>query len=168
MGGTVGPLALTEHVSDLHHETVVASDSRSLEAIPEDECLRLLSHATLGRVALSIGALPAVLPVNFAMDDGDVVLRTGSGSKLDAALAGSVVAFEVDSYDPVYHTGWSVLLTGVATVVTAKSELDRLDRLPLRPWASGQRDHYVRIARQVVSGRRLGDPVLPRRHFTHP
>lgn len=146
----------------------MASDDHGLQAISEGECLRLLGHTTLGRVALSIGALPVVLPVNFAMDDGDVVLRTGSGSKLDAALAGSVVAFEVDNYDPVYHSGWSVLLTGVASVVTAETELERLDRLPLRPWAPGKRDHYIRIARHVVSGRRLGDPVLPRRHFGHP
>lgn len=151
---------------DPQHGPVVAD--HALSTIPEDECLRLLGGATLGRVALSIGALPVVLPVNFVMDHGDVVLRTSSGTKLDAALAGAVVAFEADEYDPVYHAGWSVLLTGVATVVTRPDELDRLKRLPLRPWASGERDHYVRIVKHTVTGRRIGDPVLHTRHFSHP
>jgi nitroimidazol reductase NimA-like FMN-containing flavoprotein (pyridoxamine 5'-phosphate oxidase superfamily) len=152
----------------VEYGTVVSTDHAGLQVIPEDECLRLLAGATLGRVALSIAALPVVLPVNFAVDHGDVILRTGSGTKLDAALAGSVVAFEVDDYDPVYHTGWSVLFTGIANVVTLHPELDRLKQLPLRPWAPGERDHYVRIAKHAVSGRRIGDPVLRRRHSSHP
>ena len=147
---------------------MLSTDHSGLQVIPEDECLQLLAGATLGRVALSVCALPVVLPVNFVMDHGDVVLRTGSGTKLHAALAGSVVAFEVDAYDPVYHTGWSVLLTGVAKVVVLPAELDRLKQLPLRPWAPGERDHFIRIARHVVTGRSIGDPVLQRRHFTRP
>jgi hypothetical protein len=96
------------------------------------------------------------------------VLRTQKGSKLNAALAGEVVAFEVDDYDAVYHTGWSVLLTGVARVVTLPDELSRLKQLPLRPWAPGGRDDYVRISRHIVTGRRIGYPVLPPRHLSHP
>ena len=149
-------------------DSKVTKAHHALRQIPEDECLRLLGGATLGRVALSIGALPVVLPVNFILDDGDVVLRTSSGSKLDAALAEAVVAFEVDEYDPVYHAGWSVLLTGRATVITEPGELDRLRQLPLRPWAAGERDNYVRIARQTLSGRRIGDAVMHVRHFSHP
>jgi nitroimidazol reductase NimA-like FMN-containing flavoprotein (pyridoxamine 5'-phosphate oxidase superfamily) len=150
------------------HELMASTDHGGLQVIPEDECLRLLGGATLGRVALSIGALPVVLPVNFAMDDGDVVLRTNKGTKLNAALAGAVVAFEADEYDAVYHTGWSVLVTGVARVVTLPDELSRLKELPLRPWAPGERDDYVRIARHTVTGRRIGSPVLPPRHLSHP
>lgn len=35
----------------------------------------------------------AVLPVNFLINDGLIVLRTGEGSKLSAALRNAVVAF---------------------------------------------------------------------------
>lgn len=163
-----GPSALVQSAPGSQDEEMVATDHAGLEVIPEDECLRLLSGATLGRVALSIGALPVVLPVNFVMDDGNVVLRTQKGSKLNAALAGAVVAFEVDEYDAVYHAGWSVLLTGVAGVVTVPEELSRLKHLPLRPWAPGERDNYVRITRHIITGRRIGNTVLPARHLSHP
>jgi hypothetical protein len=59
-------------------------------------------------------------------------------------------------------------MTGVASVVSDRDELDRLKQLPLRPWAPGDRDHYVRIAKHTVTGRRIGDPVLHTRHFSHP
>ena len=119
------------------------------------ECERLLAQTTVGRVGISIGALPVVLPVNYAMLDGDVVVRTGAGTKLDAALAGSVVAFEVDHVDPTYHEGWSVLLQGRASEIVDAEELDRARRLPLRPWAPGSRDRFIRIPAEVVSGRRI-------------
>ena len=45
-------------------------------------------------------ALPAALPVNFALLDGEIVFRTATGSKLAAALAKAVVAFQADDIDP--------------------------------------------------------------------
>jgi hypothetical protein len=39
--------------------------------------------------------------VNFALVGDAIVVRTAAGSKLDAALANAVVAFEVDSIDAV-------------------------------------------------------------------
>ncbi len=78
------------------------------------DCLRLLASATIGRVGISIGALPVVLPVNFRLVDDRIVFCTGIGTKLDAATANSVVAFEVDDFEPVSHTGWSVVVTGIA------------------------------------------------------
>src|SRR5438309_9372192 len=108
-------------------------DVRELEPLSPEECERLLAQGSMGRVGISIGALPVVLPVNYAMLDGDVVVRTGAGTKLDAALAGSVVAFEVDHVDPTYHEGWSVLLQGRASEIVDAEELDRARRLPLRP-----------------------------------
>ena len=60
--------------------------------------------APLGRVGVSGGALPSVLPVNFRFDGRQILIRTGVGTKLDAAVANAVVAFEVDEIDPVAHT----------------------------------------------------------------
>ena len=101
-------------------------DRNGLEVLSRAECLRLLGGARIGRVGLSMGALPAVLPVNFTLVDDAIVLRTAAGSKLDAALANSVVAFEVDSIDPMYHTGWSVLVQGVASEVVDPADRERL------------------------------------------
>jgi len=36
--------------------------------IPEPECWELLASTSVGRIALSIGALPAILPVQYYLD----------------------------------------------------------------------------------------------------
>jgi nitroimidazol reductase NimA-like FMN-containing flavoprotein (pyridoxamine 5'-phosphate oxidase superfamily) len=129
-----------------------------LRPIPEDECTLLLAAGSVGRVGLSQGALPVVLPVNYAVLDGDIVIRTGAGTKLDAALTNAVVAFEIDAVDPVYHEGWSVMVQGRAHEVVDPEELKRARALPLEPWAAGARDRFVRIASERMSGRRIALP----------
>ena len=127
-----------------------------LEILDEEECMTLLSGGRVGRVGVTIGALPAIFPVNFAVsDDGSVVFRTGVGTKLAAATDRAVVAFEVDDWDPLEHRGWSVLAVGRAEVVEDPSELEGMRRLPLTPWADGNRDHFVRMPVEFVSGRRI-------------
>ncbi|MBV8159466.1 MAG: pyridoxamine 5'-phosphate oxidase family protein [Acidimicrobiia bacterium] len=130
-----------------------------LQPLSPAECERLLSQKSVGRVGISVGALPVVLPVNYAMLDGDVVIRTGVGTKLDTALAGAVVAFEIDQIDAIYQEGWSVLLQGRASVMADPDDLERAERLPLRPWAPGGRNRYIRIPAEVISGRRIGLPT---------
>ena len=126
-----------------------------LELLDETECLGLMARASVGRVGVTVGALPAIFPVNFALSDGAVVFRTGEGTKLAAATDQAVVAFEVDDWDPVEHTGWSVLAVGKACVVDDPDEVARLRRLPLGPWAGGTREHFVWMPVEFVSGRRI-------------
>ena len=136
----------------------VEVDRNGLEVLGRDECLRLLSSAVIGRLGLSSGALPVVLPVNFLLDGDRVLIRTSPGTKLDRALAGAVVAFEVDDVDPFAHRGWSVLVTGTATTVDDAQELSRIRRLPLAHWAPGTADHVVAISVELVTGRRIRGP----------
>jgi uncharacterized protein len=135
---------------------VVPYDRNGLEILDRASCLSLLVSVHVGRIALSIDALPVVLPVNFTMLDDDVLIRTAPGSKLDAAATNAVVAFEADKIDAIYHSGWSVLVQGVATEITDPVELERARRAPLTPWP-GVNGRYLRVATQLVSGRRL-DP----------
>lgn len=114
-----------------------------------------LAAGSVGRVAVSQAALPVVVPVNYAVLDGDIVIRTGAGTKLDAALAGAVVAFEIDAVDPIYHEGWSVMVQGRAHEVVDPDELMRARALPLTPWAAGARDRFVRIASERITGRKI-------------
>jgi nitroimidazol reductase NimA-like FMN-containing flavoprotein (pyridoxamine 5'-phosphate oxidase superfamily) len=131
---------------------------RRLDVLDRDACLHLLASAPIGRVGLSVDALPVVLPVNFALDaDAErIVLRTAEGAKLRAALAGSVVAFQADHFDPMSHTGWSVLVRGSSRVLGEGPELDRLRRLPLQRWADSSADYWVSISIDLISGRRIG------------
>lgn len=138
----------------------VEFDRNGLEVLDRDQCLRLLGTVPVGRVGITSGALPVVLPVNFVLHDGEIVIRTVRGSKYDAAIQNTVVAFEADSFDPVAHTGWSVVVTGLSRELV-DGERDRAMRLPLRRWAEIDpvRDRFVAIACDVVSGRRVVHPM---------
>lgn len=130
----------------------------TMAALSREECLQLLAgHATgVGRIAIP-GERPDILPVNFVVDTRQqVVFRTEEGKKLDAAVRGRFVAFEVDTVDPEWRRGWSVVVRGWAEEVTDPDELEQVRALPLTSWAPGTRGHYVRIRPEVISGRRIG------------
>ncbi len=131
-------------------------DRNGLEVLPDEVCRSLLSGAALGRIGLTVGALPVILPMTYAVLDGDIVIRAGWGSKLDAAADGQVVCFEADAYNALYHDGWSVLVIGKAEIITDPAELERVGNLALRAWAFADGDHYIRIRFDLVSGRRIG------------
>ena len=50
----------------------------TLEHLSREECLRLVGQVPVGRIVYTRQALPAVELVNFALDDGDIVIRTDS------------------------------------------------------------------------------------------
>jgi len=133
----------------------VTHDRNGLEILSRRHCIDLLSETPVGRVIFTEKALPTAMPVNFALLDEDIVFRTGTGSKLAAAMAKAVVAFQVDDIDPVGHSGWSVLVQGWAALLTRADELARAYDLQLQSWAPGERWHFVRIRSEIVSGRRL-------------
>ena len=130
-------------------------DRRGLEVLARDECLRRLGRGGVGRVAVSIGALPAIFPVNYATLDDRIVFRSGPGTKLLAATSGHVVAFEIDATDRVSHTGWSVMAVGPAHQITDPVELAVAEELPLASWVPCPDDVLVCIDPQLVSGRAI-------------
>ncbi|UQA97051.1 pyridoxamine 5'-phosphate oxidase family protein [Streptomyces halobius] len=124
--------------------------------LDRQECLRLLSLVPIGRIVYTHDALPAVLPVNFSLDrDHSVVLRTSAVSRMAHAVDGAVVAFEADWFDEAAHTGWSVIVTGRATVVTDPTEQERLRAVGLRSWMAMTEEAFIRIPSELVSGRML-------------
>jgi uncharacterized protein len=128
-----------------------------LEILTEEECVALVAGEDVGRVALSIEAMPAIFPVNYRTFGTDIVFRTGDGLKRRAILGGSVLGFEVDHIDRALKTGWSVLMVGLA------HELDPTDPalqgLDVSPWAKGQRSRVIRLHPEFISGRRIGQGV---------
>ncbi|MFR0354574.1 pyridoxamine 5'-phosphate oxidase family protein [Streptomyces sediminimaris] len=124
--------------------------------LDRQECLRLLAKVPVGRIVHTRQALPAVLPVNFGVDiDGAVVLRTSTASELARAVDGVVVAFEADEIDAATHSGWSVVVTGPAEVVTDRGEHERLTRTGPRSWVPSPMEVFVRIEPELVTGREL-------------
>ena len=128
-----------------------------LVTLDDAECLDLLRTGPLGRVAVCFGALPAVFPVHFRLLGRDPVFRTDAGTKLFAASAGHVLCLEADAVDPRTRTGWSVMVTGVASVLDG-DDLVRARALDLDPWV-GHGDAYVRVEAALVSGRRVRPAV---------
>ena len=133
----------------------------ALEALDADECLRLMRGCAVGRLAVVVDSTPLVFPVNFTLDGRAIVLRTSAGTKLYAARDG-VVGFECDDIDRVYHTGWSVIVTGMAEEVTNPAETARLARLPLAPWCPDPKPVWLRIRPRTLTGRRIPAPGTAR------
>jgi nitroimidazol reductase NimA-like FMN-containing flavoprotein (pyridoxamine 5'-phosphate oxidase superfamily) len=134
---------------------MVEVDRNGLEVLGREECLRLLGSMTLGRIGVSSGALPCVLPVNFRLVDEQVVFRTGVGTKLESATRNAVVAFEVDHMDPMSHEGWSVVVTGVAREVVDEDDRAELETDRIPRWAPHGDGRVVAVSTDIISGRRI-------------
>ena len=128
------------------------------EVLDEDECVHLLEGEPVGRVALTSEALPVVLPVNFVVVDGTIVFASDPGLKLRAARAGQIACLEVDGYDVLDHSGWSVLATGRLSEITDVDRLTAARQLPLSPWALAAPEHFVELSIELLSGRRIRRP----------
>lgn len=136
------------------------TDVNGLEVLSRVEAIALLETQEVGRLVYTRRALPAVMPVNFAVRAGGILIWTGAASPLGQALRGAVVAFQVDELDRATRSGWSVTVTGTATLVTDEIELARARVDGPVPWAPGIKDHLIRIPITMVTGRWLG----PRDH----
>jgi uncharacterized protein len=130
-------------------------DAGLVEVLDRDTCLELARTVDVGRVAWAEADAPVeVLPVNFAFDGDDVIVRTGFGRLLEAVRAGHRLTFQVDDLEQVVRGGWTVLITGTAEVVEPGHDAERLGAL-VRPWAPGPRPVVVRLRAEGTSGRRL-------------
>ncbi len=78
------------------------------------ECRALLSAGGIGRVALSVGALPAIFPVHYHLHDDQIVLDPAIAVTHASALTDAVIVFEADALDATGDMGWSVLVVGRA------------------------------------------------------
>lgn len=132
------------------------STSPTLQSLSPEECVEFLASARVGRIALSVDALPTVLPVNYVLYGDDIVFRTAPGAKLNAATSRTVVAFEVDGFEPDGASGWSVIAQGVASEVTDVGELAEIAVLLGEPWPGAGPDvRVVRVSVNKLSGRRF-------------
>lgn len=134
-------------------ELLASPQPGTLELLDARECWALLRSRVVGRfVYVAREGTPDVVPVNYALEGRDLLIRSGSGPKLQAAERGDQVAFEVDDLDEVTRAGWSVVVYGRASVVQPAEHLDAT--MPTA-WAGGPRDHLLRIRPRRLTGRRL-------------
>ena len=131
-----------------------------IEQVSLTDCLHLLADRSLGRVAYTDRALPAIRAVSYALVGTHLVLRTDVA--LAARLNGQVVAFEVDDADEHPETAWSVVVTGTARLLRGPSELIRLNAgRPLLPTAGQEHTSAVQLTPGDIRGRRVLHAAAP-------
>jgi nitroimidazol reductase NimA-like FMN-containing flavoprotein (pyridoxamine 5'-phosphate oxidase superfamily) len=119
------------------------------------ECHRLIAPGGIGRIAFGTASGPVVLPVNFAVVAGTIVIRTAEGTIIEGH-ADDLVALEVDHIDEALCQGWSVLVRGQAHRVAHPAELNHMrTEATVWPWPGGERDVYIRVIPDRITGRRI-------------
>jgi uncharacterized protein len=129
--------------------------SPEVQNLEHHECWALLRTVSVGRLAILADGRPDIFPVNYTVDGGTLVFRTGEGTKLAAASKGAAVALEADGVDPDTGLAWSVVAKGTADVVTGTEQIMDTSRLYLFPWQAGKKDAFVRITPDSITGRRF-------------
>jgi uncharacterized protein len=124
-----------------------------VEHLSPEQCWERLARSAIGRVGVLVDSAPEVYPVTFIVDGRSVVFRTGAGTKLRGIDRSPSVCLEVDGVDEAGQTGWSVLVKGRAAEVGDAEDLLELRALPLRSWAAGTKEHWIRIRPSEVTGR---------------
>jgi transcriptional regulator with XRE-family HTH domain len=127
----------------------------TLEVMTAKECAARLAEGGIGRFLFLAERGPVAVPVNYAMLGADVVFRTDDRSAAIGAVGRQPVSFDVDHFDEALREGWSVLVSGTASILTRPEDVREAEQLGIEPWAGGERDAYVRVVPAEVSGRRI-------------
>lgn len=85
------------------------------EPLPEARCWDLLGQTDQGRVGITLGALPAIVPVQYTVVGPVIAFPTDARTKLAAAVDGHVLAFQADAQDELGR--WSVHAIGRGDLV---------------------------------------------------
>lgn len=123
----------------------------AVRVLNDNEAWDLMASAALGRLVTNVGGQLEIFPVNFATQDNTVLFRTAEGTKLFGTVMNEQVLFEADGHSVT--EGWSVIIRGIARVLSTTGEIHEADRAALMPWVPTEKLRYVRITPNEVSGR---------------
>jgi transcriptional regulator with XRE-family HTH domain len=132
-----------------------AAPRPALETMTAAECRTHLANGGIGRFLFAATRGPVAVPVNFAMLGDDVVFRTDDRTAAAGAIGQHKVSFDVDHIDEALSEGWSVLVSGTASILTNPDDLRAAAGLGIQPWAGGDRGTYIRLVATEVTGRRI-------------
>jgi uncharacterized protein len=97
--------------------------STAEEPIPVTECCELLATVSVGRLALSVRALPVILPVQCYVDGRKLAVCLGHHQLPERSLDEVIIAFAADAIDPATRAGWSVQVQG-RSVIPRRLDVD--------------------------------------------
>jgi nitroimidazol reductase NimA-like FMN-containing flavoprotein (pyridoxamine 5'-phosphate oxidase superfamily) len=125
-----------------------------VEVLDDDTSWELVTSRPVGRLAASVAGRVELWPVNFAVEDRAIYIRSEDGTKL-AAVGGTDIVFEVDSVSDQFEVGWSVIARGCLEELTDVHAVAKAERLQLRTWSPTGKPHWLRLVPAELSGRRI-------------
>jgi nitroimidazol reductase NimA-like FMN-containing flavoprotein (pyridoxamine 5'-phosphate oxidase superfamily) len=131
----------------------MTADEGPVTVLDEQESWDLLASVPLGRLVTSAGGQPEIFPVNFVVQGRTILFRSAEGTKLLETTMNDRVAFEAD--DHTVEEGWSVIVKGLARVLSRSDELAEAERARLLPWIATRKLRYVRVTPTEITGRRF-------------
>jgi len=135
----------------------VTGSIAAIAQLSRDECLARLAMTSIGRVAVTSQALPAVVPVNYSLVGNNIIVRTEVGGMVARGCDGTVVAFEIDDLAADGRTGWSVLVVGVAELLDGSPAIRAMEAGLVSAVGPG-RDQFIAITIARLTGRSVGPP----------
>jgi nitroimidazol reductase NimA-like FMN-containing flavoprotein (pyridoxamine 5'-phosphate oxidase superfamily) len=144
------------HATDQYATCSVAA-KRSIEYLDDSAALDLLAAAPYGRIVFVRDGEPEIRPLSHLVDAGELIVRTRLNAALTRALAadgGLQVTYEADRLDIARRTGWSVIVSGRATLVSDPDRRARYKDL-LQIMLAAADDAVIAIQPRTVNGIRI-------------
>ena len=139
------------------------TDNSPILSLSEDETWKLIEGTKHGRLVVTVAGEPDIFPVNYAVDNRKLYLRTAPGNKLAELTINSKVLFETDGI--LSEEAWSVVVRGTARVLEQSADIAAAESLGLKPWVPTLKDFYVEIEPTSVSGRHFQFGEHPEREI---
>ena len=139
------------------------ADNSPILNLSEDETWKLIEGTQHGRLVVTVAGEPDIFPVNYAVNNRKLYLRTAPGNKLAELTINAKVLFETDGI--LSEEAWSVVVRGTARVLEQSSDIAAAEALGLKPWVPTLKDFYVEIDPTSVSGRHFQFGEHPEREI---
>lgn len=126
-----------------------------LVALEPDRSWALLGKSGVGRVVFDSADGPIALPVNYAVSNHDILLRTDGDSVIAKIDAGARVSFEADHIDDAMSKGWSVVVHATCEDLGSDCKVGEIFDVRVDPWAGGRKEHWIRLRACSIAGRAI-------------
>lgn len=126
------------------------------ETLSREACLSLLSSEPIGWLAHNQGESAHVVPMNFRVEEDEILIEATYGRSLQAAANGEVMTLASGAMDHSTQSGWSVVAAGKARL--RGDDLANPGVRSPRVWVHLEQVVSIVISIERISGRRLGPP----------